>query len=180
MEKISQHWTRLQNRLERIFDEGAPTAEEIRQAQKSFQLQTTPAYLSALGVSLPMDEFDRMAILFSRLMHVFEYGLLVTTNPKQSRPVAIFDHGILRLLNQGALEWPDQSQMPLLSFSSPRSLILQQKVRNFFPGIRPDDHLFFIRLSTHSTVVLGTTLAEPWLKDHLENIQMALAKALVP
>ncbi len=183
MESIIYHLSKLQNKLERLFDEDPLSKEEAAQIQKTFQLQTSDSYLKALGEELPQDEPDRTAVLFSRLMHLFEFGLLLISRPQPVRILALFDHGILKTMKpslqacstqafSGAV--PNLDSLPFFEFLSPKSELLRNTISPFFPTMRSDDRLLIIRISTHSAVVLSTTLAEPWLGTHLENVHKAL------
>lgn len=182
MESISYHLSKLQNKLERFFEDEPFSTDETFQIQANFQIQTASSYLNKLNESLPVDEVDRTAVLFSRFVPLFEFGVLLFANPPPARIVATFDRGILKTMKPSqskvspqdfATVIPDILKLPYFEFLAPKSNILKSKIDHLFPAMRSDDRLLMVRIGPQAAFVLSTTLAEPWLGIHLGNVHEA-------
>lgn len=178
MEALTRPWLNLQKKLEKFLDEDSPSQEEEKLVQQNFTLLTTPTYLRGLSEGLPEDELDRVAVIFSRLMHVFEYGLLLSGDKTSFQSVAFFDRGVLKNIKSGKLFSLNLKSVPFGSFVSPKAENFLSQIRHFFPTIKKEDEILLIRLSPQTVLVIASSLANPWLNLHLENVQKFLSEAL--
>jgi len=104
----------------------------------------------------------------------------MTSHPAGARIVALFDHGTMRNLKPVFQNIPGFEKLPYLKFLTPKSKTFQKKIRSFFPALRSEDSVFLIRVSPQASMLVATTMAEPWLEVHMEKVLSTLRKALQP
>ena len=177
-ELLSSRWSRLQKKIESFLEEDSMSTEEAKNIQTEFQLQRSPAFFKAFSDGLPSDETDKMAVLFSKMMHIFEYGILLSGEKNSLKSVALFDHGVLRNIKNDTEIQFDLKSLQFAKFVRPKKNSFETKTRSLFPDLRASDELFAIRIGLETVVIVGTTLAKPWLVEHVDNTQQALLKAL--
>jgi hypothetical protein len=180
MEKLSQTFvskiSTLQRRLESVLDndfENANTRENI-EVRENFEASRDPALIRGLSQGLPDDHIDRAVVMFSRLAMCFELGVLLENNDSQWKAQAFFNRGVTELFkgqNKTVLPMPMASCLTILKT---KSYPLLQKMNLHGLDSENKTQALMVKVTNDYAFVLFSVLPDIWLKDHAENIRMAL------
>lgn len=168
----------LQKQLEHLLEK-EPLNETPKAEKKDFQIMTDLTQIDSIGLGLPPSIHAKVPILFSRLCLYFDSGLLFQFGDSEWKAVAGFDQGEYFPLKGIEIDipfkFPDMSLIEVRKVHSPEvfshlmnlQVIRSEKGQALIFKPHPD----FIFLVTSS-------LADPWLKPHVERIQKEILMIL--
>lgn len=179
MEKLSQtlvsKFTKLQKRFESFLDNDFENRlETSERLQETFEASRDTALVRGLSHGLPEDHIDRAIVVFSRLALLFDAGILLENNDGQWRAQANFYKGTTELIknnSKSALKIPDMTLMSVLKTDS-RTMLNKLNL----PHLDPENKTtcILIKTSPDFAFILLSSMADLWLKEHIENVRRAL------
>lgn len=179
MEKLSQTLvskiTKLQKRFESFLDNDFENkVEEAEHIQASFEPSRDTALIRGLSQGLPDDHIDRAIIVFSRLAMFFDAGILLENNDGQWKAQASFHKGVTQLLKNNSKSIVKIPNMTLLSVLKTDSKAMLQKLQ--LQNLDPENKItcLLIKASPDFAFILFSSMADLWLKEHIENVRRAL------
>lgn len=174
MDKISRLFFNqvqiLQKQLEGLLEKDL--VEKPKTEPRSFAAQTNLTQIDSLGFGLPTALQDRVITLFSRLAPYFDSGLLFFEDNGNWKAICGFDQGDYFPLKGVEIEipfrFPEMSLIEVRRVHSPEifSQLMDLQVLRSERG----QALIFKPLPNFIFMVTST-LADPWLKPHIERIQ---------
>ncbi|MNL14756.1 hypothetical protein D3C87_1357130 [compost metagenome] len=180
MEKLSlsivSKLSTLQKRLESVLDNDFENINhrEIEETRQNFEASRDPGLVRGLSQALPDDHIDRAVVMFSRLAMCFESGVLLENNDGQWKAQAYFNKGVTELFksaNKTVLPMPDSACLTVLKAKS-QPILQKLHLERLDPENK--NQALMIKVTHDYAFVLFSTLPDIWLKDHAENIRMAL------
>jgi hypothetical protein len=169
----------LQRQLEHLLEK-EPLVEKPKPAtEKKFQVQTDLSHVDTMGVGLSALLSERAPLLFSKLSIYFDSGLLFQRAGSEWKATAGFDQGDFFPLKgveiQVPFKFPDMSLIEVRRvhsreiFSQLMDLQVLRSERGQALIFKPHpDYIFMVTSS----------LADPWLKPHIERIQKEILMLL--
>lgn len=168
------------NFVGKLLDKDQRSPEELQSLQNQFSIDTSDAFLNGFCEALPAEETERVGVLFARLLHVFEYGVLLSGSEGLFRAVAAFDRGNLQTFKQ---EMPLRLQIPPCHFVEFHAVPfahrnLFKNITDLIPAWSMEDEMLLSKWTPDLMVFVGTKLARPWLVRHRDRVQKCLYEAL--
>lgn len=179
MEKISQalvsKLNRLQRRFESILDNDFEQKVQENERNKTpFEPSRDPALVRGLPVGLPDDHIDRAIVAFSRLALMFDAGLLLENQDGQWRAQASFKKGHTQLLKNNSklyLNLPHTDLLTVLK-TNPEPILKKLQLTDLDSENRSS--CLLLKVTPDFSFLLLSTMADPWLKEHMEQVRSAL------
>lgn len=175
MDKISRLFFNqvqlLQKQLEHLLEKD-PLLEDNKLEKKPFYPQTDLSQVDTISIGLPVDLKERAVMLFSRLAPFFDSGLLFQEMQGQWKAICGMDRGDFFPLKGVEIEipfrFPEMSLIEVRRVSSPEifsqlmdlQIIRSEKSQALI--FKPQPQFIFM---------ITSSLADPWLKPHVERIQ---------
>jgi hypothetical protein len=169
----------LQKQLENLLEKEPLRETKAPVAEKSFHVQTDLTQVDSMGVGLSNLLSERAPMLFSKLSVYFDSGLLFQRAGNEWKATAGFDHGEFFPLKgveiQVPFKFPDMTLIEVRRVHSREifSQLMDLQVLRSEKGqaliFKPHpDYIFMVT----------STLADPWLKPHVERIQREILMLL--
>lgn len=179
MEKLSQSLvskiTMLQRRFESFLENDFDNkVEETERAQEVFEASRDVSLVRGISQGLPEDHIDRAIIVFSRLALLFDAGVLLENNDGQWKAQAYFHKGVSQLLKNNpktVIKLPEMTMMSILKTDS-RAMLEKLQLQNLDPQNKTQ--CLLIKASPDFAFILFSSMADLWLKEHIENVKRAL------
>lgn len=179
MDKLSQtlvsKFTKLQRRFESFLDNDFENeVEESERLQQNFEASRDIALVRGLSQGLPEDHIDRAIIVFSRLTMLFDAGILLENNDRQWKAQASFFQGSTGLLKNNAksvIRIPEMNLMSVLKTNS-RNVLDKLNLEHLDPENKTT--CILIKVTPDFAFILFSSMADLWLKEHIENVRRAL------
>lgn len=179
MEKITQSlaskFTRLQRRFESILENDFEQKIEESERPAAFEVSRDLGLVRGLSLGLPDDHIDRAIVVFSRLALLFDAGVLLENNDGQWRAQALFNQGHTQLLkNSNGKLWVRLPNMTLLSVLKTSSTQMLEKLQ--LANLDPESKTtcLLVKVTPDFAFILFSSLADLWLKEHIENVRTEL------
>jgi hypothetical protein len=182
MDKISKLFMNqvgiLQKQLEDLLEKSPMQKEKLAKSTADFSASQDLTQLDSIGIGLPSDPEARALMVFSRLHPYFESGLLFKGG-KNLKAIAAIDHGEFFNLHGTEIKIPFQiPSMNLLEVKKVQSSEIFSQLKEI-QVIRSDkSQALIFRPHPDFVFLVTSTLADPWLKTHIEKIQKELLKLL--
>ena len=179
MDKLSQtlvsKFTMLQKRFEAFLDNDFENkVEESENAQAVFEPSRDLALVRGLSQGLPEDHIDRAIVVFSRLALLFDSGVLLENHDGQWRAQAYFHKGASHLLKQntrGPLKLPEMTMTSVLKTDA-AAMLEKLQLSHLDPENKTS--CLLIKASPDFAYILFSSMADLWLKEHMQNVRRAL------
>jgi len=162
----------LQKQLEHLLEKEPLREKKKTVVEKNFHVETDLTQVDSMGVGLSQLLSERAPMLFSKLAAYFDSGLLFQRAGTEWKATAGFDQGDFFPLKgveiQIPFQFPDMSLIEVRRVHSREifSHLMDLQVLRSEKGqaliFKPHpDYIFMVT----------STLADPWLKPHMERIQ---------
>lgn len=159
--------------------DGILTKDFSKDQKTQFQVETDLTYISNISIGLEKDPSILIPMIFSRLSTYFDAGLLflnekALSDSERWSVVASFVDGVYFPIDPDVIVStivlpPTKSGQ--LKKSSAAFVLEKLKLKELE---KPQQSFFFIRINESLAFGLFSTLAEPWLKLHIEKIHQQL------
>jgi hypothetical protein len=179
MEKLSQaiasKFSSLQRRFESILENDFDHKVEESDRVAAFEPSRDLSLVRGLSLGLPDDHIDRAIVAFSRLAMLFDAGVLLENVDGQWRAQASFHKGHTQLLknNNGknSIQLPQMNMLTVLKTSSSQML---QKLQ--LSQLDPQNRTtcLLVKVTPDFAFMLFSSLADLWLKEHIEHVRTEL------
>jgi hypothetical protein len=162
----------LQKQLEHLLEKEPLKETKTQTPKKDFQVQTDLTQIDSMSVGLSSQLSERAPMLFSKLSVYFDSGLLFQRAGQEWKATAGFDQGDFFPLKgveiQIPFKFPDMTLIEVRRvhsreiFSHLMDLQILRSEKGQALIFKPHpDYIFMVT----------STLADPWLKPHMERIQ---------
>jgi hypothetical protein len=168
----------LQKQLENLLEKRPLQKSKPKKISDTFSASQDLSQLDSIGIGLPSEIHARALMVFSRLQPYFESGLLFH-NQKTSKAIAAIDHGEFFQLHGTEIQIPFQiPSMNLIEVRKVQSAEIFSQLKEI-QVIRSDrSQALIFRPHPEYIFLVTSTLADPWLKSHIELIQTEVLKLL--
>lgn len=159
--------------------DGILTKDFSKNKRTHFQVETDLSHLSDIGMGLEKDPSLFIPMVFSRLSTYFHAGLLFLnerSSPESERwsVVASFVDGVYFPIDPdvivNTIDLP-KTKVGQLKKGGAHHILGKLKLKELE---KPEQSFFFIRINEVLAFGLFSTMAEPWLKIHVEKIHQQL------
>ncbi len=179
MEKLSQalasKFTQLQRRFESILENDFDQKVEESERSAAFEASRDLSLVRGLSLGLPDDHIDRAIVAFSRLAMLFDAGVLLENNDGQWRAQASFHRGHTQLLKNSngklAIQLPPMTMLSVLKTAS-APMLEKLQLSELDPQNRTT--CLLIKVTPDFAFILFSSLADLWLKEHIEHVRTEL------
>lgn len=182
---FSKQITDLHKKLETILENSElnQKTSKPRQINHAFEAERDLTQVDTIGFGLPNDTEQRTLMMFNRLAVYFDSGILFEIKRKKSetiwQAIHAFDRGSafpIKNTDDNQYRFPDLTLVevrtvlskPLLQYLNQLELFFNNRSRAFIFKPHPD-YIFLV----------NSSMADPWLKIHLEKIHKQVLLLLV-
>lgn len=179
MEKLTQSiaskFNRLQRRFESILENDFDQKVEESERRAAFEVSRDLSLVRGLSLGLPNDNIDRAIVVFSRLAMLFDAGILLENNDGQWRAQASFQQGQTQLLkNANGKLWVQLPPMTMLSVLKTSSSQMLEKLQLSHLDPQNKTTCLLVKVTPDFAFILFSSLADLWLKEHIEHVRTEL------
>lgn len=179
MEKLTQtlasKFNSLQRRFESILENDFEQNVEDSERKAVFEASRDPGLVRGLSLGLPEDHIDRAIVVFSRLAMLFDAGVLLENNDGQWRAQAAFHQGQTQLLKNAngklSIQLPNMTLLSVLKTSSSQML---EKLQLSHLDPENKTTCLLVKVTPDFAFILFSSLADLWLKEHIEHVRTEL------
>lgn len=168
----------LQKQLEDLLEK-KPLHDKKTESKNNFQVTTDLTQLDGIGIGAPKELAQRVQFLFTRLAPYFDSGLLFKQFGSEWKAIAGFDQGDYFPLKGVEIElpfkFPDMNLIEVRKVHSPEifSQLMDLKVLR-----SPKGQALIFKPQPEYIFLVTSSLGDPWLKPHIENIQKEILMLL--
>lgn len=178
MEKLSQSivskLNQLHRRFESILENDFENKTEDLERAANFEASRDLSLVRGLPLALPEDNIDRAIVVFSRLALLFDAGVLLENQDGQWKAQAQFHKGATRLIKSSSKAFIKVPPMDLLTVLKTDSTAMLEKLQLKDLDTENKTTCLLIKTSPDFAFILFSSLADIWLRDHIENVRTAL------
>ncbi|MGZ3769838.1 MAG: GTP cyclohydrolase [Bdellovibrio sp.] len=178
MDKLSQTFvskiSKLQKRFESFLENDFENKVEDTERQARFEPSRDLALVRGLSQGLPEDHVDKAIVIFSRLALFFDFGVMLENHDGQWKAQASFHKGASQLIKNNArsiVKIPDSNLMAVLKTNS-SSMLEKLNLKEW--DTEGKTTCLLIKVTPDFSFILFSSMADLWLKEHIENVRRSL------